>query len=392
MAVTPSSALLSAANAAAGAVSDGQKNAAWCGAIASGIGGGYKIVARRDGVVVLDMTMSGPLSQVSGGLAIPNSYATLNTLLAADIDSGTWTMRVEKSGDPTTYLQGTIGRSGTDFVLSGDLSSEIQVSLGTGIILLSPALDTVTDTFTLALIKSDVNTGLAHEYLMDGVNPDWSWGTYPRAGTGANPPSATGWTSPAWVPWGHCATERNNPPGTHNWRLAVFAIYHAEKRDGQWAFTGTQVTSASQIAGAMYTNYETDANVAANKRTSNGFLEVKFPTDGGSYHWFPSFRTPIPASGATHRAVLLKLALTMDDPGGTDDRASARVCALAGGDYWKSMTQAWDPAVYSNDDFWIGRARRPAIYPEKSWHSAHTMTSDADVNEFIAWVNTLGIL
>lgn len=51
MAVTPSAGLLSAANAAAAGVADGQKNAAWCAAIASGIGSGYKLVARRDSVV-----------------------------------------------------------------------------------------------------------------------------------------------------------------------------------------------------------------------------------------------------------------------------------------------------------------------------------------------------
>lgn len=144
MAVTPSAALLSAANSAAGAVADGQKNAAWCGAIASGIGSGYKLVARRDGVIVLDVTMSGSLAQVSGGLAIPSSYASLNTLLAADIDSGAWTLRVEKAGDPATYLQGTIGRSGTDFVLNGDLVAGAPISLGSGIVLRSPSLDTST--------------------------------------------------------------------------------------------------------------------------------------------------------------------------------------------------------------------------------------------------------
>lgn len=144
MAVTPSAALLSAANSAAAAVADGQKNAAWCGAIAAGIGSGYRIVARRDGVVVLDVSMSGSLSSVYGGLAIANSYATLNTLLSADIDTGTWTLRIEKASDAATYLQGSIGRSGTDFILSADLSADDPFSLGAGIVLRSPSLDTST--------------------------------------------------------------------------------------------------------------------------------------------------------------------------------------------------------------------------------------------------------
>lgn len=145
MAVTPSTALLASANAAAGAVADGQKNTAWCGAIASGIGSGYKLVARRDGIVVLDLTMSGSLQAVAGGLAIPGSYVTRNTLLDADIDSGTWSMRVEKAGDPSVYLNGTLGRIGTDFVLDADLVAGGAIALApSGIVLRSPSLDTST--------------------------------------------------------------------------------------------------------------------------------------------------------------------------------------------------------------------------------------------------------
>lgn len=246
--------------------------------------------------------------------------------------------------------------------------------------------------FTLNLLTLDVNRSVAHEMLMDGVPPDWSWGTYCRPGTGANPPNAAGWTAPAWVPWGQVATERNNPPGTHNWRLGVFRIYHAEKRNGAWAFTGTQAVATHHITGAMYLDYETNESTSAATRYTNGFTEVKFPVTGGAYHFYPTYRTAIQASGAQHRAVLIEMALTLDNPGGTDDRAAARVVGLVGGDYWKSMSQAWDPAVYSNDDFWIGRARSIALYPEKSWHSAHTMTSEADILEFMAWVEAQGIL
>lgn len=390
MAVTVTPALLSAANAAAAGAAEGSKRNAFGTAIAAGIGSGYKLVARRNGGVVLDLTMSGSLVLTAAGLVIPNDYSTLNALLAAQINSGTWTLRIEKASDAAVYLQGTLGPPGSnqDFTLSQNLDPDLGIALS-GITLRLPMLD---GSLALDFLASDVNTSLAHEYLMDGVNPSWSWGTYPRAGVGANPPNASGWNSPAWIAWGHAGTQRNNPPGSHNWRLAIHSVHTHEKRGGSWQTVHAAVTSTAQHSGAMYLNYETNESTPADRRTSNGFVEVKFPNNGGAYHFYPSFRTSVPPSGAQHLVVLIEASITKDNPSGADDRAGARVAALAGGDYWKSMGQGWDPNSYSNDDFWIGRARKPALWPERSWHAAHTMTSDADINEYRAFVATLGIL
>lgn len=392
MAITVTSALLSAANAAASSASEGSKNAAFCAAIASGIGSGYKIVARRDGEVVLDLTMSGSMTSSAYGLTIPNAYSVRNTLESADIDSGTWTIRFEKASDPAVYLQGTLGPAGSaaDLYLSADLDSTLDIALS-GIVLRSPQIDSASS-LSLALLQGDVNTGLQHEYLLHGVNPSWSWGTYPRSGKGANPPNASGWSSPVWVPWGVVATDRNNAPGSHNWRVAIHSIHHFAQTGGTWATTGTQATTPDQISGAMYTNYETNANTPADRRTSNGYVEVKFPNAGGSYHFYTSFRTAVPTSGVQHRAVLIKASLTLDNPAGTDDRSSARVALLAGGDYWKSNSTQWSASEYTNDDFWIGRARRPVLGADTGVHFAGTMTSESDFNSFIAYVNGLGIL
>jgi hypothetical protein len=246
---------------------------------------------------------------------------------------------------------------------------------------------------TLNLMQQDVNTGIAHEMFMHGVDPniyDWGWGA--RPGVGANPPSLSGWEAPTWVPWGHAATERDNPPGTHNWRLAIRAIYHAERRSGNWSWTGTQITDYGYIDGAMYLDYATNVNEPADERTSNGYLEILYPDAGGMFHFYPTFRTDINPSGAEHRVVLIKAQLTLDDGGGSDDRSTADVTLLAGGDYWKNSWIDWQEGVYNNDDFWIGRARKPALSPDASWHTCHTMTADADIEEFIAWADSEGIL
>jgi len=145
MTVSVSAALLATANAAAAGAADGSKNAAFCGAISAGIGSGYKPVARRDGVIVLSMTMSGSLASSGYGLSIPDAYATLTVLTAADIDTGSWTLRVEKASDAAVYLHGTLGTVGTDFTLSADLDPAVGIALY-GLFLRSPSIDTTSST------------------------------------------------------------------------------------------------------------------------------------------------------------------------------------------------------------------------------------------------------
>lgn len=142
MAVTVSTTLLAAANAAATAASDGQKNEAFCSAIASGIGANPRLVARRNDVVVCDVRLDGSLTASRIGLAVPESYTAVYALNAADIDTGTWTLRFEKNGDPTTYLSGSIGRSSGDFTLSDDLDPDKPLAIS-GVLMRSPSLDSV---------------------------------------------------------------------------------------------------------------------------------------------------------------------------------------------------------------------------------------------------------
>lgn len=385
-----------AAMAAAAGAANGVKRAAYLSSWGTAIGSNADVILYRNGTPVWEAALTGALPVV--GPAIVITAATQSSVSVADIDTGSWELRVEKSGDASIYIGATVTAAAVaeSFLLSADLAADSTVSVN--ITFNAPSLDTAGggggDTgsgITLALLQSDVNVALAHEMLMDGVPADWSWGSHARAGVGANPPQVAGWGSPAWVGWGHVATEYNNAPGTHNWRVATLEIHSHEKRSGSWQVVHAAVTAASQIGGALYLDYQTNAQATADVRSTNGYDEVKFPNAGGAYHFYPTFRTAILSSGATHRAVLIRASLTLDDPAGADTRSTARCALLVGGDYWKSMTQAWDPNSYSNDDFWIGRARKPALWPATSWHSVHTMTSEADINEYIAWLVTQGI-
>lgn len=391
-----SSAAQNAAMSAAAIADNGAKRSAYLASWQSSIGDNAKVVLYRDASPVWTANLTGAVPVVGPSIVI--NSATQVSVSAADIDTGSWELRIEKSGDASIYIGATVTAAAVaeSFLLSADLAADSTVSIN--ITFNAPSLDTAGggggDTgsgITLALLQSDVNVALAHEMLMDGLPADWSWGSHARAGVGANPPQVAGWGSPAWAGWGHVATEYNNAPGAHNWRVATLEIHSHEKRSGSWQVVHAAVTAASQIGGALYLDYQTNAQATADVRSTNGYDEVKFPNAGGAYHFYPTFRTAIPSSGATHRAVLIRASLTLDNPAGADTRSTARCALLVGGDYWKSMSQAWIQGQYTNDDFWIGHARKPALWPATSWHSAHTMTSEADINEYIAWLATQGI-
>lgn len=383
-----------AAMAAAAGAANGVKRAAYLSSWGTAIGSNADVILYRNGTPVWEAALTGALPVVGPSIVI--TAATQSSVSVADIDTGTWELRVEKSTDSAIYIGATVTAAtvAESFRLSADLAADSTVSIN--ITFNAPALDTVGgvggDTgsgITLALLQSDVNQSLAHEMYLHGVPPEWSWGSHANLAVGANPPQLAGWGSPAFVVWGVASTERNNVPGVHNWRLAVHSMLSFEKRGGQWMRQSSD-WHTPPCPGAMYTDYETNASVAANKRETNGYSEIKFPNNGGSFHFFTD-RTPVGSTGAQHRATLINASLTLDNPAGIDDRAAARVVVLASGDYWKTISIPWSSTQYTNDGFFVGRARKPALWPSTSWHSAHTMTSDADVNEFIAWLVTQGI-
>lgn len=235
---------------------------------------------------------------------------------------------------------------------------------------------------TLNGMSSDMNSNIEHEYYMHGVDPTWDWGHTSKIGSGANPPGD--YTDPHWVPWGIAATNRYNAPGTHNWYCAILGIYSFKKISGQWSLQHAAVTSPTHIEGAEY-NYETNATTPATIYTGNGMEEVLLDDDGGSYHFYPDERTA--TATCEDRVVIITSSLTLIDGGGTDDRSTAEVVVLAAADFYKTFESDYP----NNTEAFIGRATKPASWPTISYHTAHTMTSDSAINEFIAWVDAEGV-
>lgn len=229
MAASMSATMQNAADTAANAAANGSKNTAYLTSISSSIGSGYKIKARRDGVVALAMTMTGSLSVASGVITLPTSYSTLDTLTTADIDSGTWTLRIEKASDATVYIEGSLGRAGGayDFTLTNDLLTADGVTLSPAIVLSPPQYDTVTTPSTNSTQKvySDClgpNDGAPLSFYAYHANPALQdpgfvlMGCYP--------------VGSAFVGWGHWwgdnsqvwSQYKDSDYWTHGWGWAVF--------------------------------------------------------------------------------------------------------------------------------------------------------------------------
>jgi len=374
MTVQATSALLSAANAAASGAADGSKNAAFCAAIASGIGSGYKIVARRDGVVVLSMTMDGSMSSSSSGLAIPNSYASLDTLLAADIDSGTWTLRIEKASDPTVYVEGTLGRTGEDFALNGDLDPSTGLTIN-GLFLASPQLDTVAGLAATYVDTMVADMGLFHDGPSDVLEQLQGWGSGANYPTSFKLPSS--WTAPYGIMWFHVMEDSENisagdlarpwrVPGPYTGNQAPNT--RIQMRDLQlWYLSMSDVwTLAAHREAPGSTMYPNNWNEGVD--ISNTTLRSESGNGGGAsvrdigrgtyeshnWHSFTGAAALPPNKGLATAVIGRKI---LDNTSGADDRASCRMLAAACGDWYRDASVVSGPKIMGQNTTVMGIAR-----------------------------------
>lgn len=225
------------------------------------------------------------------------------------------------------------------------------------------------------MLASDMSE--AHAMLAHGINPYWSWGSGPRLGRGNSVPSD--WTQPVFVPWGIAATAASGSPAT-NARVQIRKVTFDIKLNGVWQRVNYSSTRDT-IRGAIYTNYETNANTTADIRTHDpDGLSVKLPQTGGSFHFYTSNRFPIPTTGIQGIVVKYEARLVVDDPNRPDDRHNAKLLVLSGGDFWRSMTTQWSSSSYTNDDYAIGRFHLVT----NDWQvvTSHSLRTEAELAEY----------
>lgn len=151
MAITPTSATLSAITTARDAAASGTKAAACAAALSSDIGSGYRIRITKAGVEKYNATFTGSLPVVGNSIQVSSATAaSVVTNLAMVRTGGDVVVLIEKASDATRAVSGSGGASGTDFILSADLdgSKSLQFTL-------TLTFDTVADSTSIAPAQTD---------------------------------------------------------------------------------------------------------------------------------------------------------------------------------------------------------------------------------------------
>lgn len=151
MAITPTSATLSAITSAISAAAPGAKRAAAAAALSSDIGSGFRVRITKAGVEKWNGTFTGSLP-VSGSSIVLSSAAasSIVTNLSMVRTGGDVMVLIEKASDATHAVSGTGGASGTDFILSEDLDGTKTLSFTITI-----TFSSVPDTVSTALSTTD---------------------------------------------------------------------------------------------------------------------------------------------------------------------------------------------------------------------------------------------
>jgi hypothetical protein len=142
--VSPTSAKRNAA-AAMRAAATGSRRAAGLAVYQALLGTDWQLVLLRGGSAVVTLNFTSQITISSNTFVIP-AYNSLSGLTTADIDTGTWTAKVQTSDATTLVLSGTATKTGGagEFLLSDDLTSGGTVTLGTVTLYFDPAIETAT--------------------------------------------------------------------------------------------------------------------------------------------------------------------------------------------------------------------------------------------------------
>lgn len=127
---------------AAGAVPNGQKNAAYLQYIQGQIGSNYLRQLYRDGTKVWEASVTGTVPIANGRFELPVT-ATQTLIATADIDTGAWVHYVRNAGNSAKFIATAVTKpaAGAPASLSNDLVANTPVTLGS-FTLNSPPLDT----------------------------------------------------------------------------------------------------------------------------------------------------------------------------------------------------------------------------------------------------------
>jgi hypothetical protein len=229
---------------------------------------------------------------------------------------------------------------------------------------------TIKTTAKVNSIDNIVNdTKLLHEGKLHGLPDSYDWSKGPRMGMGNNPG-----TFKAMIAWGQVYEDAQGNPATNTRvQLRNMEAWYLSKMDNKWHL----VQQSQDVEGRAYVeDFVNDINKPANTRVEpDGGISVT-AGDGYNFHfWTTTGRSEINPDDIKGVFVTLQARLVLEDITKADDRTTAKYLLGVGGDYWLSLTAAWD-WFRTNGDIAIGRMK----YVKKNWQAFNMCTlTEADL-------------
>lgn len=371
MTVTVSATEQAAALAAASGAANGAKNAAYLSSIQTAIGSNFKVLLKRDATTVYSGVATGTLTISSGTFVLPTSLGSVS-ISDADIDTGTWVIRVEKASDDTVYFQSSVTPSAGagPFFLSDDLSSSGTLTLG-AMTFASPSFDTEASSGD-SVDKVIADMGNKNDAVAVGVEsyPSQSkylWNADPAL-TDITPGfTAFGnrWRIDEQADWVSDNTSipsqfRSYPGSQCKYMDLWYVLFDGPGHSASNTrvkidtaslkirnrSTKVWTTPLSQDQTSLF--YASKSSVQAisgdpDVRDNGNAREVKVPPGVWNYTIHGIWGSKYFLDVTPYDCVLhtLRMSLVLDNPAGTDDRANAKVLVYIGGDVFPT-SRGWD--------------------------------------------------
>lgn len=371
MTATVDSTTLTAALAAADAAANGAKNAAYLNSIATSIGANYKVLLKRNGTTVYTGTATGSLAVADGTITVSGAHGSVS-ITTADIDTGSWVIRVEKAAASTTYFESTLTPSSGagPFFLSDDLDSSGTVTFG-AMTFASPALDTASSSGdSLQTVIDDM--GLENDTYAVGIEsyPSQSkyiWNADPAL-TNVTPGfTAFGnrWRIDEQASWvannGSIPAQFRTYPGsqckyTDHWYVISDAAGHSatntrvrvEEMSYKLRNASTKVWTTLRSQDNTSQFYASKSSVQSvgggpDVRYDGSVSEIYVPPGQWNYtiHGIVAAKDYVDITLYDCVLLTFKASLVLDNPAGTDDRSSAKILMWVGSDVFPT-TRGWD--------------------------------------------------
>lgn len=380
----------------------GTQESYWGNAIATNyVGAAALIILKRNGSTVYEDAFTGsPTVTAEGAVVMPLALSPpAATHLAADIQTGTWTARVQKASDATRGIDGTCGPpgSGADFILSIDLDGTTAMAVAAIVFNAPSGLDAgYVPPSTGIPVYSPQTTiddmGLANSFAAFGFGASWSV-----------------WPNPGFVAWGNRGIFEEQADWVRN---------QSGLPGGAWRYWNMWMVP---YLGAAHnaTNLRTRVEKAKfmGRRRTTGNWEIILQASEGSYTWFPaSLGGAIAIPGSIDRRIvsggsevliqntpnvaestryvhhglwtghfyfdptpfdalmhIMLAGLVLDNPAGTDSRANARVGMAMGGDCFPTSA-GYNGIRPRNTPAWA-HSRIKQLTTAKQWCSTANLTN-----------------